>query len=372
MTIFDDQLLERVDRSVYVSRLKIFGALVAVLGLFGLAGCPNEARNESSTQLNAGNKALGQNQYETAIAAFEKAVEKNRDNHLAWYGMGAAYLKKAEPQPNKEDYTKAVDALEKAVQEAPEQPMYQMMYGIALFDKEVATAKEDQARKQNKKPEEVDPDLSGLNFEKAAQHLGEAIKLVPDLWRAHYFLGKIYRAQDKAKQAADEFTTAIKANPREHGPYVALSELYLKWDYNDQAIQVASAGTANVVGSTDKSDIFYDLGLAYDEKKMYDKAIEAYTSAIESKKDNHKAKFQRGQAYFRKGDFTNAKKDLEDFSKTGGASLEFDKQMASKDLMDIAKASADAAPKPPDQKQSPEDLVKKKGGGGPPPKKGKK
>jgi tetratricopeptide (TPR) repeat protein len=103
--------------------------------------------------------------------------------------------------------------------------------------------------------------------------------------------------------------------------------------------------------------------MGYDDKRMDDKAIEAFTKAIESKKDNHKAKFQRGQAYFRKGDTMNAKRDLEDFSKTSGASLEFAKQQASKMLMDIAAKSAAANP-PPEPKESPEDLVKGKGKGG--------
>ena len=80
--------------------------------------------------------------------------------------------------------------------------------------------------------------------------------------------------------------------------------------------------------------------MGYEDKANEDKAIEAFTKAIETKKDNHKAKFQRGQAYFRKGDMTNAKRDLEEFSKSGGASLEFAKQQASKMLMDIAAKSA--------------------------------
>ena len=97
--------------------------------------------------------------------------------------------------------------------------------------------------------------------------------------------------------------------------------------------------------------------MGYEDKANEDKAIEAFTKAIETKKDNHKAKFQRGQAYFRKGDMTNAKRDLEDFRKTGGASLEFAKQQASKMLMDIAAKSA-IQNAPAEPKLSPEEMVK--------------
>ena len=121
---------------------------------------------------------------------------------------------------------------------------------------------------------------------------------------------------------------------------MALAELYRQWDYTEQAISIAEQGAAIVPGSNEVSDIWYEVGMGYDDKRLDDKAIEAFTKSLESKRDNHKAKFQRGQAYFRKGDFTNAKKDLEEFSKTGGASVEFAKQQASKMLLDIAAKSA--------------------------------
>jgi len=341
-----------MNRSTFHS-MKLWGALLlAVLA----TGCPNQALNDSKTALAAGNKANGAKQYETAITEFQKAVDKYHDNHLAWYGMGGA-------EAGKGDWSKASDAFAVAVQLDDKQPMYQMWYGVSLYNKAVETAREDQAKKENKKPEEVQPDLSTVNFEKPMQHLQEAVKLNADMWRAHYFLGRVYREQDKPKDAANEFSAAIKSNPRESGPYIALGELYRKWDYTDEAIKVTSQGVVNVPGSNEVSDIWFVLGMGYDDKRMDDKAIEAFDKAIESKKDNHKAKFQRGQAYFRKGDFLHAKRDLEDFSKSGGASLEFAKQQASKMLMDIAaKSAADSAP--PTPKESPADLVKKGAKGG--------
>ena len=245
--------------------------------------------------------------------------------------------------------------------------MYQMWYGVSLYEKAVQLAREEQARKENKKPEEVKPDLGSINFEKPQQHLQKAVELNKDMWRAHYYLGRIYREQDKPKDAATELSAALVANPREAGPYVALAELYRRWDYTDEAKKVAQQGTVNIPGQTEASDIWYVLGMAYDDKQQESEAIDAFTKAIETRKDNHKAKFQRGQAYFRKGDFANAKKDLEEFSKAGGASLEFAKQQATKMLMDIAAKQA-AVEHPGEVKPSPEDLVKNKKGGFQPPK----
>jgi tetratricopeptide (TPR) repeat protein len=319
-----------------------------------LSACPNAALNESKQAQARGDKAVGQKQFETAIGEYQKATEKYPDNHLAWYGMGQAYAGKG-------DWAKAADSFEQAVQRADKEPMYQQWYGRALYEKAVAAAREDQAHKEGKKPEEIDPDLSAVSFDKSEQHLQEAIKLNGDLWRSHYYLGKIYKEQNKAKDAANELTAAIKANPYEEGPYVALTELYRAWEYDEEAIKIALQGSTLIPGSNEASYVWFELGMGYDEKGDEDKAIEAFDKAIEKRKDNHEAKFQRGQAYFRKGDFVHAKHDLEEFSKSSGAKLEFDKQQASKMLMDIAMKSAGEAGAG-GAKQSPEDIVKKAGG----------
>ena len=323
--------------------------LVVLIGVS--AGCPNEARNESILAANEGNKALGQKQFDTAIPALKRAVEKWSDNHTAWYGLAGSYV-------GRQEWANAADAMSHAVQVAPEEGMYQLLYGRCLYEKAVNAARAEQARRENKKPEEVVPDLTNVNFEKPLQHLKEAVKLNNELWRAHYYIGRIYRDTGKSKEAAEELTKAVGGAPTDPGPWVALAELYRQWDYPEQAIQVAEAGTAVVPGTNEKSDIWYEVGMGYDDKRVDDKAIDAFTKAIESKKDNHKAKFQRGQAYFRKGDYTNAKRDLEEFGKTGGASVEFAKQQASKMLIDIAAKSATPG-SAPEEKKSPEDIVKK-------------
>ncbi|HET9623560.1 MAG TPA: tetratricopeptide repeat protein [Kofleriaceae bacterium] len=330
--------------------MKLVGTWLLVALAGASAGCPNEARNESIVASNEGTKAYGQKQYDSAIADYKRATDKWSDNHVAWYGLGGAYAGKA-------DWNNAAEAMSHAVQIAPDQGMYQLFYGRFLYEKAIAAARDDQAKRENRKPEEVTPDLTSVNFEKPLQHLQEAVKLNNELWRAHYYIGRIYRDTGKSKEAAEELTKALSSGPTEPGPWVALAELYRQWDYTEQAIQVAEAGTTVVPGANEKSDIWYEVGMGYNDKRLDDKAVDAFSKAIEAKRDNHKAKFQRGQSYFNKGDYTNAKKDLEEFSKTGGASVEFAKQQASKMLIDIAAKSA--TPDAGSEKPSPEDAVKK-------------
>jgi tetratricopeptide (TPR) repeat protein len=334
--------------------MKLVGIAAALL--LASTGCANEARNDSIRALNECNKAYGGKQFDTAIAACKRAVEKWSDNHSAWYSLGGAYAQKR-------DWNSAVEAMSHAVQLVPEQGMYQLQYGRFLYEKAVHTAREDEARRQNKKPEEVTPDLTTANFEKPLQHLQEAVKLNNELWRAHYFIGRIYRDVGKSKEAADELTKALHAAPTDPAPWVALAELYRQWDYTDQAIQIAEAGTAAVPGTNEKSDIWFEVGMGYDDKHLNDQAISAFTKALEARRDNHPAKFQRGQAYYRKGTYDEAKRDLEEFSKTGGASVQFEKQQASKMLVDIAAKSV-VPGSAPLEKPSPEDVVKGKSGKG--------
>jgi tetratricopeptide (TPR) repeat protein len=336
----------------YRDRMKLVGTAAAAL-LVTLAGCANQTRNESLGALNECNKAFGAKQFETAIAACKRAIEKWGDNHNAWYTLGAAYFQKR-------DWNSAVEAMSHAVQLAPEQGMYQLKYGQYLYEKAVQQAREDEARKQNKKPEEVTPDLTAVNFEKPLQHLQEAIKLNNELWRAHYGIGRIYRDTGKSKEAAEELTKALHAAPTDPDPWVALAELYRRWDYTDQAIQVAEAGTAVVPGANEKANLWFEVGMGYYDKHLNDQAIAAFTKALEVRRDKHTAKFQRGQAYYHKGSYEEAKRDLEEFAKTGGASVQFEKQQATKMLVDIAAKSV-VPGSAPIEKPSPEDVVKGKG-----------
>lgn len=329
-------------------------AVLASAALLSLAGCSNDARNASVKASNEGHKAMGANQWETAIERYKKAVEKWDENHSAWFGLSRAQAKKG-------DWKEAANAAERTIRLEPSQAMYQLVYGYTLYEKAVQQARETQATAQNKKPEEITPDLSGVSFEKALQHLQEAVKLNPDLWRAHYYLGRIYREGGKVKEAAEAFTKALQSAPSEAGPWIALAELYRSWDYTDQALQVATQGVApNVVPDPNEAgQVWYIVGMAYDDKSLHEKAIEAYTKSLELRRDLHVAKFQRGQAYFKMGNFPSAKRDLEEFSKSGGASVNFSKAQAAKMLMDIAAKTATQPAPGGGEKMSPEDVVKK-------------
>ena len=310
-------------------RIALASIAVAVVALAAATGCRNEGQISSIEHSKKGAKAYTQKQFETAVTEYKEAVEAWRDNHMAWYGLGNAYT-------GRQNWKDAAEAFGEAVKIKDDDAMYQMLRGISLYEAAVQQARDEQAKREGKKPDEITPDLKGVNFEPAEQHLQAAVKVNGDLWRAHYYLGRIYREQEKYQEAAEAFTKAIQNNPREQAPYVALAKMYLQWGFTDPAVEVSREGAANVPGANERSEVYFMLGMGLRDKKDNDKAIEAFTHALEDRKDNHKAKFQRGQAYFEKGEFPKAKKDLEEYSKSAPVGEDLNKSVANKMLLDIA------------------------------------
>ena len=309
-------------------------AAVAALLVLG-TGCPDKSKGEAIKAANRGAKALSAKQYDTAITEFKEAVRLDRDNFMAWYQLGESHRAK-------KNWNDAVEAFENASRLRPNDVMLNVRFGAALYEQAVDRERQAEATRLKKKPEEVTPDLRGVNFDAALQRLEQAVKVDANLYNAQYYIGRIYRDQFKDAQAADAFTKAILAWPRFGAPYIALGELYRRWDYPNEAIQVVSQGVEHVMENEDKSKLFYILGMAYFDKVEDAKAITAFTEALKLSKDNHKAKFQRGQSHFRMGQLKEADKDFEEFSKAAGSGLAALKGIAQKFRFQIAAKQAPA------------------------------
>ncbi|MBC7976121.1 MAG: tetratricopeptide repeat protein, partial [Myxococcales bacterium] len=277
-------------------------------------------RNMSVGKLNECNKAIAARQYDAGMAACEAATKAWDGNHLAWYAWASAHMAKGE-------WPQATAAVERAVTLRPDQGMYQLYHGIALYEAERQRARAAQATKENKKPEDIVLDTSGLQLDAARDALLRATKLAPDLWRAHYYLGRVYRDRDDARREAEQFSQTIATHPAYRFGYIALIELYRRWDYLDQALAVATLGTAQVPAA-EAAELWFEVGMVQDARRADDLAIAAFSTAIERKPDDTSSKFQRGQIYVRKGDHANARKDLEDVVKSTDPRLASAKQLA--------------------------------------------
>jgi tetratricopeptide (TPR) repeat protein len=322
------------------------------IALVLLTGCFSSQRNDSVSLSNEGAKAYGSKSWDAAIEKFTKATEKWRDNHQAFYGLAASHAQKKE-------WKKAADAAAKAVELEPDIAMYNLYYGWYLYEEAKYEAKDFQAKKEGKKMEDVEVDWTKVSFEKAMTYLQAAVKLNGELWRGYYLIGEIQKHAGKTKEAAESYTKSLELGAFDAAPWIALAELYRAWDYSDESRRVAENGLLVVPGAHEKSDLYYEVGMAYDSMRNYTKAIENYEKALDAKRDNHLAKFQRGQAYFNTKEYQKAKRDLEEFQKSGSSSLEFFKQQASRMMQEILQKSASSSGGGgnPAEKMSPQDVV---------------
>ena len=288
--------------------------------------------NASLGHLNACNKAIAARQYDDGIAECREATAVWDGNHLAWYAWASAHMARRE-------WMKARVAIERAVALRPDQAMYQLYRGISLYELERDAARDAQARRDRKKPEEVEPDPAAMKLAPARDALIAAVRAGPDLWRAHYYLGRVYRDLDEPRHAAVQFTQTIKTHPGYRFAYVALIELYRRWDYIDQALAVAKLGTS-YVPAAESGELWFEVGMAYDAKRADDKALDAFSRALASRPDDSDAKFQRGQIYLRRGNVAGARRDLEDVARSPDAKLGVVKQLATQMLAQISRSGA--------------------------------
>ena len=271
------------------------------------------ARYEASIEhLNTCNKAITAKRYDAALIACQAATQAWEGNHLAWYAMTSAYMAKTA-------WRDAAAVIRRAVALRPDVAMYQLYDGITCYE----AARADGASGASP----TDNALRAASRDAAREALLRATKLAPELWRGHYYLGRIYRELGEAGRAAEQFSLTIKNNPRYRFGYVALVELYRRWGYVDQSLIVATLGAMRVPAA-DAADLWLEVAMAYDAKSADDKAIAALGKALASRPDDAYAKLQRGRIYVRKGDAASAKRDLADVVKATGAANEPAKQLA--------------------------------------------
>jgi len=91
------------------------------------------------------------------------------------------------------------------------------------------------------------------------------------------------------------------------------------------------------VPADETGELWFDAGMAYDAQHADDRAIEAFGKAIAAQPTDASAKLARGQIYFRKNDFTNAKRDLDDVMASGDPKVAVMRPIAAQLLAQIAR-----------------------------------
>jgi tetratricopeptide (TPR) repeat protein len=107
-------------------------------------------------------------------------------------------------------------------------------------------------------------------------------KLDPDSVDDHLLLGRLYRLNNDLQKAEGELKTAIKLDPNSEEAVTTLAMLYTDEGDTSHALKVLSS----IPDSGRSAKLYSALGAAYEQRKDFKSAIDAYRHAIVLDRDN--------------------------------------------------------------------------------------
>lgn len=110
----------------------------------------------------------------------------------------------------------------------------------------------------------------------------QIVKLDPDSVDDHLLLGRLYRLNNDMQKAEGELKTAIKLDPNSEEAVTTLAMLYTDQGDTGHALKVLSS----IPDSARSAKLYSALGAAYEQRKDYKDAIDAYKHAIVLDRDN--------------------------------------------------------------------------------------
>ena len=116
----------------------------------------------------------------------------------------------------------------------------------------------------------------------AIEQYQEIVKLDPQSVDDHLLLGRLYRLGNKLQKAEAELNTAIKIDPNSEEAVTTLAMLYTDEGDTAHALKVLSS----IPDSARSAKLYSALGAAYEQRKDYKSAIDAYKHAIMLDRDN--------------------------------------------------------------------------------------
>ena len=255
-----------------------------------------------------GNANLLANQYDEAIADFDKAISLDPSNGKAYIQRGSAYCCKA-------DYKHAITDLSKGITLEPDRAEAYNNRGaayiksqnyekaIADFDKAISLDPNDADAYSNR-----GATCSTLqNYEKAITDFDKAISLDPNNAGAYVNRGRTYDLMGEHGAAIIELTRAINIDPTNPDAFNNRGNAYR---HNGEVDKAIADHYKALELKPDDADLCYNLGNEYHDKGDYDNAIAYYSKAIDLKPDHENAHNNRGLLYGDMGHYDKAIADL--------------------------------------------------------------
>jgi len=116
----------------------------------------------------------------------------------------------------------------------------------------------------------------------AIEQYEQITKLDPDSVDDHLLLGRLYRLGSDMQKAEAELKTAVKLDPNSEEAVTTLAMLYTDEGDTAHALKVLSS----IPDASRSAKLYSALGAAYEQRKEYKNAIDAYKHAIVLDRDN--------------------------------------------------------------------------------------
>lgn len=217
-----------------------------------------------------GNQLLTEEKHEAAKRFFEESIEYNRNNAVAYYGLGEVY-----DELDKEN--EAIASYEKALEIDKDLTEIYVPLGVLYYQKgEIA---------------------------KADEFLSKALKISPDDSQTQYFTGLVRYAQNRNDEALSAFQATLKIDRESAEAHYYTGKALARLNRNKEAV----AEFEEALRLKPKYfEALFDAGVAYYEIEDYPQAVIKYKEATRLKNDNIEAYANLGDAYRQVGSFNDA------------------------------------------------------------------
>jgi superkiller protein 3 len=164
------------------------------------------APNDSRVWVWKGNVDLHRNDYKTGMESYTHAVQLDKENADALFGVAGAYYVTGQGEA-------AMSECKAGISRFPDDTRFYVSYAEMLLASPDAMQQHAQAK-----------DL-----------LEKALKLSPQSAQAHYLLGQIALQEGQLKEAEEDFLRSLASDPDRSKTHFALSRVYRRMERTDQA-----------------------------------------------------------------------------------------------------------------------------------------
>jgi tetratricopeptide (TPR) repeat protein len=252
----------------------------------------------------AGQRAMQNRDFKTAIAKFAELLALQPENTDVRYNLALAYA-------NDGQYDKAIEIIDEAIRQRPQEAEYQRLKSQILEHKEYATI-----QKANEILAEGDQLLREGKYQDALQKYETARAMIsreePSIWFA---IGRCYVGLQQVDKAIAAYQKAIELNPRKPEYHQALALIYLNAGRLDEAIRTYTEAYRQLGEPVDER--LFELGQRLVQENKLDMAARVFEHVLEVNPNHAESYYELGVYNFYSADKGRARALLTKYLEIG-------------------------------------------------------